>query len=124
MKAIARSLAAAVIVAGSVLSLARAAPAPMASSVDEELLAMSNEFELGNGQSRLLVDHKQPEPYRICVKQSKGVVPLQVSADGKLQNVNAGSCADFNAAKIRIQPASKLAKDEVLIGKYKQVSKG
>jgi hypothetical protein len=125
MKAIARSLAAAVIVAGSVLSLARAATMPMAASgVDEELLAMSNEFELGNGQSRLLVDHKQPEPYRICVKQGAGVVPLQVSADGKLQNVNAGSCADFNAAKIRIQPASKLAKDEVLIGKYKRVSKG
>ena len=63
----------AVIVAGSVLSLAKAATMPMAaSSVDEELLAMSNEFELSNGQSRLLVDHKQPEPYRICVKQSTG----------------------------------------------------
>jgi hypothetical protein len=92
-------------------------------TTDDEMLAMSNEFELGNGQSKLIADHKHPEQYRLCVKQGRGVVPLQVTADGKVQDINAGSCADFTAAKIRVAPAAKLAKDEVLIGKYKWVSK-
>jgi hypothetical protein len=122
MTAMARAwLAAAVIGAGASFNLA-AATTP-STSIDDELLAMSNEFQLSNGQSKLIADHKHPEAYRLCVKQGAGVVPLQVTADGKVQNVNAGSCANFNAAKIRIAPAAKLATDQVLVGKYKRTSK-
>lgn len=116
-------LAAAVIAAGAVFNLANAAPLP-SSSIDDEFLTMANEFQLANGQSKLIAEHKHPEPYRFCVKQGSGMVPLKVTGDGKVQNVNPGSCATVNAAMIRITPAAKLPADEVLIGKVKRTSKG
>ena len=119
-------LAAAVIAAGAVFSLANAAPlpSPSSNSVDDEFLAMANEFQLANGQSKVIAERKHPEEYRFCVKQGSGVVPLQVTGDGKVQKVNPGSCANVNAAMIKVAPAAKLPANEVLIGKYKRVSKG
>jgi hypothetical protein len=123
MTAVARSwLAGAVIGASTALSLASAAMPP-SNTVDDELLAMSNEFQLGNGQSKLIANAKHPEEYRVCVKQAPGVVPLQVTADGKVQTVNAGTCTNVNGATIKIAPGAKLATDKVLVGKYKRVSK-
>lgn len=115
-------LAAAVIAAGTVFNLASAAALP-SPSIDDEFLAMANEFQLTNGQSKVIAEHKHPETYRFCVKQSSGVVPLQVTGDGKVQNVNPGSCANVNAAKIKVAPAAKLPANEVLIGKFKRGSK-
>jgi hypothetical protein len=114
-------VAAAVIGVGAFSSLSAATVS--STSIDDEMLAMQNEFQLGNGQSKIIADHKHPEAYRLCVKQGAGVVPLQVTADGKVQNVNAGSCANFNAAMIKIAPAAKLGADQVLVGKYKRAAK-
>lgn len=114
-------LAAAVVAAGTMFNLAEAAlPSP---SIEDELLAMENEFQLTNGHSKLIAEHKQPEAYRFCVKQGNGVVPLRVTGDGKVQNVNPGTCADVTAALIKVAPAAKLPADEVLIGRFKRVSK-
>jgi len=115
-------LAAAVVAAGTVFNLAGAAALP-SPSIEDELLAMENEFQLTNDQSKIIAEHKHPEAYRFCVKQGNGVVPLKVTGDGKVQNVNPGSCADVTAAMIKVAPAAKLPADEVLIGKFKRVSK-
>ncbi len=90
--------------------------------LDQELLAMSGEFEIGNGETKSIVHHKTDSHYRICVHSARHSVPLKVNFDGKQDTIAPGDCADFEAMDIRIAPGGKLDQDVVLIGKYERMA--
>ncbi|MET0499406.1 MAG: hypothetical protein ABW106_14185 [Steroidobacteraceae bacterium] len=93
----------------------------LAYDLDEELLAMDNEFEIGNGESKVIADHKTPEPYRVCVKKGQDSVPVKARYDGHELIIDLGSCSDLVAKRIVLSPAGKLKDDAVLLGKYQHV---
>lgn len=92
-------------------------------SVDDAMLATAGEFELGNGETRMIASSKHDETYRLCVRQSRYSVPVKVIYDGKERTVSSGNCADFEAMDIEVKPGGKLAEDSVLIGKYSRLRK-
>jgi hypothetical protein len=87
-------------------------------NLDDELLHMSGEFALGNGETQSIVNNKAEGHYRICVRQARQPVELNVKHDGQETVINAGNCADFEAKSIEVSPVGKLAKDTILLGKY------
>lgn len=92
-----------------------------AHDVDDVLLASVGEFEIGNGDSKMIAHHKKDAIVRICVRNTRHSVPLKVMYDGKEQNVAAGDCADFEALSIRVAPGGKLDKDMVIVGRYQHI---
>jgi hypothetical protein len=111
-------IAAALAIVG--MALAYSAPV-LAYDVDDEMLAMENEFSLGNGDSKLIADHRTPEPYRVCVAKGRNAVPLLARYDGQERKISVGDCSDLTAKTISIAPAGKLEDDVVLVGKYKHL---
>jgi hypothetical protein len=111
-------------VIGTVLGIALLASSGIAAAAhhvyneDDEMLALSGEWEIGNAETQTITQQKKDETYRICVNKSRLTVPVKVTYDGKEQKVAGGNCADFEAMNIQIMPAGKLEKDSVLIGKY------
>lgn len=93
----------------------------VAQDPDIILLLEAGEFEVSNGDSKVLFDGKQPEPYRVCVAKGPDAVPLSVHSDGQVTRVNVGSCVDVKGRFIKLEPAARLRSDEVLIGKYHHV---
>jgi hypothetical protein len=110
-----------VLVTAAVLALARAGTAFAASSIDDELLREVHEFQLANGESKLIANHKHPERMEVCVTQGKGAVPVDVNYDGVDRMVKAGACDEFTAKKVRLSPGAKIGEGEMLLGKYKFV---
>jgi len=84
-------------------------------------LASGGEFELGDGDSKVIVDRSIVEGYRICVGEGAHSVPLKVTANLSDTIVAAGECEIFNAQFIRITPAGALEQDSVLIGRYERL---
>ncbi|MEZ5473932.1 MAG: hypothetical protein R3E72_02895 [Steroidobacteraceae bacterium] len=116
------TLTMAAVLAASVFGLAHAVGAA-AQTIDDELLHMQGEFELGNGDKELLAHHRKKEStYRICVKDVPGEVPLKVLHDGKETTIMDGKCATVIGRHIDITPAVKLGDDMVLIGRFDQLS--
>jgi hypothetical protein len=111
-------IAAALAIVGMALSYS--APV-LAYDVDDEMLAMENEFQLGNGDSKRIADHRTPEPYRVCVAKSRNAVPLLARYDGQERTIAVGDCGDLTAKTITISPAERLGDDVVLIGRYKHL---
>lgn len=109
----------ALLVAAAALTLARAGLAFAGSSIDDDLLRESHEFQLTNGESKLIANHKTPERMEVCVTQGKQAVPVDVNYDGVDRMVKAGDCSEFTAKKVKIAPGAKLAEGEMLLGKYK-----
>ncbi len=113
-------IAAALAIAG--MAMAYSAPS-FAESVVDDPLAMQGEFEIGNGDSMILADHKTPEPYRICVAKGRDSVPVRASYDGEESTISVGGCSDVTAKVIRLSPAGELKGDAVLLGKYEHLRK-
>ncbi|MGD8681907.1 MAG: hypothetical protein PVJ33_16170 [Lysobacterales bacterium] len=114
-----RSKVLAIVCGGTFLGLSSVAAANI-DTVDNEMLAMSGEFEVGDHETHLIASHKQDEQYRICVHKSRLSVPLKVIYDGKEDTISNG-CTDFTAMNIKVEPAGKLSPDVVLFGKYERV---
>ena len=110
----------ATLLGGTLIGISSIAAADMPYSVDDELLAMNGEFEVGNGESHVIASHKKDEVYRICVNKSRQSVPLKVLYDGKEDTI-ANGCADFEAMKIKVEPAGHLSQDIVLLGKFERL---
>jgi hypothetical protein len=90
---------------------------------DNEMMALSGEWEIGNGETHMIAAHKKDETYRICVRKDRYSVPLKVMFDGKEETIASGNCADIEAMDIKIAPAGKLQQDFVLIGKFDRLNK-
>jgi hypothetical protein len=88
---------------------------------DASLLASAGEFELGNGDAKVIANRSVAARYRICVKQNSLSVPVKVTADGVDKTVATGQCDTVSGKHIRIAPAMRLAQDAVLIGKYEHL---
>ncbi len=76
-------------------------PAIAADSVGEALLLPHGEFELGNGDTKVLVDRKVPEPYRVCVSKGADAVPVKIRYDGAEQLIAAGNCTEVTGKLVR-----------------------
>ena len=72
-----RSKVLAIVCGGTFVGLSSVAAANMM-TVDDEMLAMNGQFEVGNGETHLIASHKKDEQYRICVDKSRLSVPLKV----------------------------------------------
>jgi hypothetical protein len=95
----------------------------LADGVDDALLRTVGEFQIGNGDTKIIADQSVPEPYRVCVAKGPDVVPVKASYDGQERTINVGDCATLTAKVIRLSAAGKLKEDEVLIGKYEHLKK-
>jgi hypothetical protein len=84
-------------------------------------LVSGGEFELGDGDSKVIVDRSIVEAYRICVGEGAHSVALKVTANLSDTIVAAGECGTFNAQFIRITPARALEKGSVLVGRYERL---
>jgi hypothetical protein len=113
-------IAAALVIVG--IAMAYSAPS-FADSVDDELLAMESEFEIGNGDSKIIADHNTPEPYRVCVAKGPNAVPVRARYDGQERTISVGGCSNLTAKVITLSPASRINEDAVLIGKYAHLKK-
>ncbi|HEY6645436.1 hypothetical protein [Povalibacter sp.] len=99
------------------------AASALAFDLDDELLMLHNEFEIGNGETKLIADHKTPETYRICVSKGPDTVPVKARYDSQEGVIKVGSCDNLTAKRIALTPAGRLGEDMVLIGKYERVQK-
>jgi hypothetical protein len=115
-------VATAAILAASALTLARPVMAKV-DTIDDEMLRMQGEFEIGNGDQFTLHYGRHPVTYRVCVKELPGIVPLKVTVDGKTEEVLDGTCENVIGSHIAVGPAKMLKTDEILIGKYEFVKK-
>lgn len=113
------ALVSASLVAVSLLGMAHPALAA-GPSIDDELLRMQGEFELGNGDKVLVHAGHKPASYRVCVKDVPGVVPLKVIVDGKDSVVGDGTCENVTGKHIDVTPAVIMKGDEVLIGRFER----
>jgi len=113
-------IAAALAIAGTAVAYSAAS---FAYDLDEELLARSNEFSIGNGDARVIANHRSPESYRVCVAKGPNTIPVKARYDGQERTIGVGACDDLTARLITLSPGSKLREDEVLIGKYEHLKK-
>jgi hypothetical protein len=97
--------------------------ASFAYDLDDELLARSNEFAIVNGESKVIANHRSPEPYRVCVAKGQNAVPVKARYDGQERTIGVGTCDDLTARLITLSPASWLGEGEELIGKYEHLKK-
>lgn len=96
-------------------------PAIAAGSIDDTILQSIGEFELGNGDTKIVVNSKVPEPYRVCVSKGADAVPVKVRYDGAEQLVAVGNCTDVTGKFIRLSAGGRLKDGEVLIGKFEHL---
>lgn len=94
-----------------------------AAGPDDVLLFRTGQFELGNGETKVIHDRKVPEPYRVCVAKGAGAVPVKVRYDGAERLVAVGDCADVTGKFIRLSPGGRLKEDDTLIGKFEHLKK-
>jgi hypothetical protein len=111
-------IAAALAIAGTAVAYSAAS---FAYDVDDSMLAMSNAFAIVDGESKVIADHRSPEPYRVCVAKGQNAVPVRVRYDGQERTIGVGTCDDLTARHITLSPAGKLGGDEELIGKYEHL---
>lgn len=112
----------AAILATAALTLARPALAKV-ESVEDQMLRMRGEFEIGSGEQFMLHYGHHPKTYRICVRDMPGDVPLKVTADDRTVAVPDGACDNVTGSHITIGPAAGLQKDTVLFGKFEVTKK-
>jgi hypothetical protein len=121
-KASRRTCAAFVAAIGTALALSAGA---VQGRVDDDIaFASLGEFRLHDGEARLIVDPRiVTGSYRICVTRTASDIPLAVVADGIEAMVRVGECRTFNAGRIRIAAADKLAGHSVLAGTFEHLMK-
>ena len=109
-----------VIAAASLVFLAHATVAN-AAAFNEQVVKMGHGFELAKDESLTLANLRKPEPYRVCIEEVPGIVPLEVMVDNTKMEVLDGTCADVVGAHISIRPSPKLPRDEVMVGRVERV---
>jgi hypothetical protein len=92
-----------------------------ADDIDDALLHAAGQFMVGNHESKVIASHKTDHDYRICVRDSRQSVPLEVTHDDRNSVVYPGDCADFEAKEISVAPDGTLSQDTVLIGRYEHL---
>ncbi|HEY6642717.1 hypothetical protein [Povalibacter sp.] len=93
-------------------------PAVADDPIDELLLLNGGEFEMGNGESKVILDSKIPVEYRVCATKGPDSVPLVIHYDEKDTVLKLGDCTNLKAKFIRLEPGAGLEEDEVLMGKF------
>jgi hypothetical protein len=115
-------LSTAAILAVSAMTLAMPARAG-GESIDDEMMGLNSEFEIGNGDHFTVYRGLHAKSYRICVKDSPGGVPVEVRDDSRSLAIADGSCEDVRGYDIVIAPAARLKGDEILVGRYEPKSR-
>ena len=110
-----------VIIGAAVFGFALAQPALSLDTFDNPLLHLQNRFDIASGEVLAIADDKSDKPYRVCVRNSWHMVPLNVIHDGMTTTVDEGRCANFEAKSISISPAKQLANNEVLSGQLRHI---
>ena len=113
----------AVIAGASLFLFANSASAANATPFNEEVVKMGHGFELTRGESVMLAYHHKPETYRICIEEVPGIVPLELTVDGKKMEVVDGTCTDVVGAHISMRPSPKLRRGMEMVGHFEQVKK-
>ncbi len=96
---------------------------PAIAAPEDVLLFETGQFELGNGETKVIHDGKVPEPYRVCVSKGAGAVAVKARYDGAERLVAVGDCADVTGKFIRLSPGGRLKEDDTLIGKFEHLKK-
>jgi hypothetical protein len=108
------------IAAASLILLAHASVAS-AAAFNEQVVKRGHGFELAKGESLTLANLRKPEPYRVCIEEVPGIVPLEVTVDNTKIEVLDGTCTDVVGAHISVRPSPKLPRDEVMVGRIERV---
>jgi hypothetical protein len=89
--------------------------------LDHEMMQLHGEFEISDGDVKVIARRHKPTTIRVCVDEAKHTVPLKVTSDRQETLVQPGNCSDVTGARITLSPAARLSSDWVLVGRWKHV---
>ncbi|HKL63777.1 MAG TPA: hypothetical protein VJ883_10450 [Woeseiaceae bacterium] len=72
------------------------------------MYAEPDEYYFFEEDTKQVVDYKQERIVRVCVGDSRHVVPLKVIYDGSTAMIERGDCMRVEAKKISLEPAESL----------------
>ena len=106
-------------IAAALLVIAAACVSAGARADERDLLLLdAGDFQIQGGESKILVNRKEPKAIRVCVTRGPEAVALSVRYDQKTGTITPGKCMVVDAKFVRIEPAAELKEDEILIGKF------
>jgi hypothetical protein len=112
----------AVAIAMALGALMKAAPARADIDIlEHQMVQLHGEFEIGDGDVKVIAARHKPTTIRVCVDEAKHTVPLKVTFDKQETLVQPGNCSDVTGARITLSPGGRLSSDFVLVGQWKHV---
>ena len=89
-----------------------------ADDIDDTLLRLNGEFEIGEGDVKVISRRHHPATVRVCVNPADHSVPLKVTFDKHEEFIPPGKCSDVSGARISLAAGARLDPEYVLIGKW------
>lgn len=89
-----------------------------------EVYSQPGEFTLFDQQDNEIISYESPRDVRICVRNNRHAVPLEVRYDDKTALVRPSNCFEFEAKRVVISPARPLEETWTLNGTVETRGRG